>query len=969
MRDLECPKNGSSKNKAPYQITVAMFSILAIGLGACSSSSSDSMDEGNGESTDTFTVGGEVTGVEDGALNLTLNEDDSLSIEQDGSFTFDTELESGEEYSIAIEAAPSHHSCSLENASGEIAEEDVDDVVADCQSLNLSAVNRERAVELDWQSEETVAIAFSSDFDCDWHNYSNCPDSGMITDLDGGNLTLDEGDGLQPGKRYSFVKVFDDAHSAPVVATPMIYTLSGPVFDTALNNDSLFAAGDFRRYHADAANMLRVRHDMPHADITGALNDFSASGLAAVSQVADLPDGGWIVAGLFDTADGQEIANLAKIRPDGSIDTDFQVHLDGSGYIYLETVEVDDERIYIGGRFASVNGDDSYSNLAVLHMDGSLDTAFSPLDLNGRVDRVIAHEDRLFFSGFFSDLGNAGHNGIAAVDRESGEIDEDFSVESDGNVLHMEMLEDGLLIAGDFGEIGGIEQGFAAIVDPQSGAMNEDFRPKLDDTAWGSAATGERIYLAGLFTDAGESGQAHLAAFERGSGALEEDFTPHLDDNAYSLEIIDDKLYVAGRFSNLGYQGIEAFGRMDLSSGEVDSEWDPGVLKELYGWDFHINDNDLMLLGIFHGGDGREVNHLAKLDLDTGQLLSDWNGGTDGPIHSITLSDDVLYVGGDFSEAYSGDHDNPHAYATAFDANDGSSRGWQPQPDNPVHALAMSDDEDSVILGGEFTTVKGMDYDRVARVDIQKGDPLPNTENPEVNGPVYDVTLKPSSNAITIGGEFDDVEGFDRDNAALLDVNDLNVRNFTPNPNAPVWATVLNPMEGTSESRLYFGGEFTEVAEESQMGFASIDGNSNLIDGTPTANEAVRAIDFLESENRLLIGGDFTEFGGEERSRLAVLSVDSDDLSVTESQRAFDERVRSISQTDDRIVLGGDFRYSEGDAHRYLILLDAATMEALWAAPDRTPAQAEHPKRQLTTPQSHYPRETDQKDKPGALAR
>ncbi len=89
-------------------------------------------------STDTFTVGGTVSGLEGTGLQLQVNAGgEILPVASDGSFSFVTALADGSGYDVTVVAQPSDPTqiCSVENATGTVAGAPVTDVQVSCVSL------------------------------------------------------------------------------------------------------------------------------------------------------------------------------------------------------------------------------------------------------------------------------------------------------------------------------------------------------------------------------------------------------------------------------------------------------------------------------------------------------------------------------------------------------------------------------------------------------------------------------------------------------------------------------------------------------------------------------------------------------------------------------------------------------------------------------------------------------------------
>jgi hypothetical protein len=89
-------------------------------------------------STETFTVGGTVSGLEGSGLVLQNNGADDRSISGNGEFTFSTPVADGSGYSVTVKTPPSNpgQSCIVSNGAGTVDGANVTDVDVTCSSLD-----------------------------------------------------------------------------------------------------------------------------------------------------------------------------------------------------------------------------------------------------------------------------------------------------------------------------------------------------------------------------------------------------------------------------------------------------------------------------------------------------------------------------------------------------------------------------------------------------------------------------------------------------------------------------------------------------------------------------------------------------------------------------------------------------------------------------------------------------------------
>jgi len=85
-----------------------------------------------------FTIGGSVSGLAGTGLQIQNNAGDTLSVTQNGSFTFATSVGSGANYSISVSTSPVNpiQLCTLTNATGTVGNANVTNATLDCKTQN-----------------------------------------------------------------------------------------------------------------------------------------------------------------------------------------------------------------------------------------------------------------------------------------------------------------------------------------------------------------------------------------------------------------------------------------------------------------------------------------------------------------------------------------------------------------------------------------------------------------------------------------------------------------------------------------------------------------------------------------------------------------------------------------------------------------------------------------------------------------
>ncbi|HEY0045597.1 MAG TPA: hypothetical protein VGB44_02695 [Flavobacterium sp.] len=153
-----------------------------------------------------------------------------------------------------------------------------------------------------------------------------------------------------------------------------------------------------------------------------------------------LPNDKILVAGVFTIASGATtIRNIARLNPDGSIDHTFNPAASGSrgsnGEIHALTMQ-DDGKILIGGTFTIWN-DLSSRRLIRLNADGTLDPTFDGIGtINGEVRTIVvqklgANANKIVAGGFFT--GFTGYSKLKLLRlMPNGDYDPTFNVGGTG---------------------------------------------------------------------------------------------------------------------------------------------------------------------------------------------------------------------------------------------------------------------------------------------------------------------------------------------------------------------------------------------------------------------------------------------------------------------------------------------------------------------------------------------------------
>ena len=101
----------------------------------------------------------------------------------------------------------------------------------------------------------------------------------------------------------------------------------------------------------------------------------------------------------------------------------------------------------------------------------------------------------------------------------------------------------------------------------------------------------------------------------------------------------------------------------------------------------------------------------------TGKLVAGWDPAVGYRVAALAISGNSVYLGGSFGEV-----DNVvRNRLAAVTLNTGALLAWNPDADDEVYAIDLSDDGTHVFVGGGFTTLKDNDHYALAMVNTTTG--------------------------------------------------------------------------------------------------------------------------------------------------------------------------------------------------------------------------------------------------------
>ena len=522
---------------------------------------------------------------------------------------------------------------------------------------------------------------------------------------------------------------------------------------------------------------------------------------------------------------------------DGNGDYNCLMKWDGSSWdpIGKGIVENDDEAsvydmiitqdsIIACGRFENAGGDGAADQLAVYHFATKQWSALIDTDNNNDGDftfsgmmggeslyTMFQHDGNLYIGGNFSDAGGvANTKGIAKWNIETNT----WSALNDticptSSVNDIVMIGDSLYMSGRFWKIGETEYKGLASYSPADNSWHQIGTT----THWSFSINdletdGTKLYLGGEFPDInGDTDIKYLATYDPSTGIFEPvgpvGEIENGDGGVSDIFLTDTALYAAGWvIFGPSEDQHPGFGKLKDGTWESVAPLFDTIEDEFGGSTIAVKgDGKLYTCSTFDNADGEEnFRYFGEYKDEEWTIMHDTNGlGFNKNVSSVFVKDDVLYVGGDFTNAL-GNHN-----ADYFVYWNGTT--WAPMGGTPLNGSVTNVIfvEDELYIAGLFKDAGGdPNADHIAHWN---------------------------------GTDWESLGDVSFESAVIYDFDVL----------------------GTS---LYVAGNFTNAAGIDCADYMAIWGGTNWSEvGCVTVNNTIKAIDVVAAD-KVYIGGDFTDAGG-----------------------------------------------------------------------------------------------------------
>lgn len=605
-----------------------------------------------------------------------------------------------------------------------------------------------------------------------------------------------------------------------------------------------------------------------------------------IYATAIMSDGSLIAGGQFTRYENTAVGRVAKLTPDGKIDTTFKCPIGANSAVTSVAVQPDG-KVLIGGAFSAYNNV-GRKYLARINTDGSLDTSFKiGTGFNNRVYSIAVQSDgKLLIGGWFTTYNGTTANRIIRLE-SNGSIDTGFNAYEgvNGNVEAIDFQSDG------------------------------------------------KIIIAGWFTTHGTSNTAvyRMCRLDT-SGALDTTFSFANGGFNYAVGEIkiqsDDKIVAIGAYGMVEGLNVRKIARIKVNGG-LDTAFynntQPGFGNKNPNDVTLLPSGDIIIVGDMRTYKGKAVSRIIRLNSSgvwDENISTTINNNIDQVEYQTTTK--KLIIAGAFG-SINGVQATILARLNDDWNNDGTYGSVTGPNQAPTTMIFQSDGK--ILMGGSFSIYNGRPAKMLVRIDSTKGeiDPTFNSEGFTLSNGANDMEMQ-ADGKLVVGGWIGTYGGKDASNILRLDSTGKADTSFPKGIgfNSTVQNLVIQP-----DSKIVCIGNFTSYNGTACKYIVRLSPDGT-IDNDFTYGSGFNGVPYkveLQANGKLVIGGSFTNYNGTAVPRLVRLNTDGtvDGAFNTNLGTGFNNHVWAgiIIEPNGKILLSGAFSQFNGAGANQIIRLDS----------------------------------------------
>jgi hypothetical protein len=588
-----------------------------------------------------------------------------------------------------------------------------------------------------------------------------------------------------------------------------------------------------------------------------------------VNTVVSDESGGWYVGGVFSLVGDYQRENIAHIKSDGSVDSEWNPNAN----MGVLSIVVNGSDIYAGGNFTVIGGQSRNRIAKLNNTTGVADVTWNP-NANTSVLTIAISGSDIYAGGWFTTIGGQSRNRIAKLNNTTGAADvtwKTWNPNSNSGVITIAISGSDIYAGGWFTTIGGQSRNRIAKLNNTTGAADVTWNPNASDSVSAIAISGSDIYAGGSFTVIGGQSRNYIAKLNNTTGVADVFWDAGADNGVFAIAVYGSSIYAGGEFTFLGEysESLSYIARLDNTTGAVDLTWNPNANNSISAME--IIGNDIYVGGSFTTIGGQSRNRIAKLNNTTGAADVTWNPNASDIVYAIAMSGSDIYAGGSFT-TIGGQSRN--RIAKLNNTTGAADLTWDPNTSNYLVATIVISGSD-IYTGGFFTTIGGQPRNNIAKLNNTTG-AADILWNPNSDNPISRITI--SGNDIYVGGHFTTIGGQPRNNIAKLN-NTTGAADPLWDANAP-FKGVTTPVVAAItilDNDIYVGGSFYTIGGQPIKMLAKVNNTMGAVDTSWDSNVGGGYFvhDIVFSGDDMYVIGDFGSIMGEHRSGIARIYPDT----------------------------------------------------------------------------------------------
>lgn len=625
---------------------------------------------------------------------------------------------------------------------------------------------------------------------------------------------------------------------------PFSPNLGGYARGLALYGDTLFVAGSFcyggglQRNNLVAINVK-----------TGAALNWSPNPDGELWDIY-LYNHTLYIAGTFSNAGGSARQAVAAFQLPSLTLKAWSATFNSGASLY--SIYAIGNKVYVGGDYTTVKGT-ARNRIAALD-SGAASTLKTwnagTFNTYGAVFAIRSYTNKLFIGGNFTQINGTARPNFAVSDTANTFTFLGTNYNIDGSIAYLNVSGTKLYGCGYFNNINSVPSAKVFEMDINTFSFTS-WNPPFQDGINHVCVSGNRLFCAYTVNTFGQTNTNKcLAAISLSTGAVIWCPTPNYQ--VYDLKIANGQLYVAGTFSLIGTTARVGACSFRLSDLQL-TNFNPAPNNLVNSIEVDA-DSSVYLGGPFTTVGGNSRSYLAKVNGNTGALITSFSPAVNNNVNSVRLVGSRIWLGGNFTQVNAAIRNG----FAVINKNNGSNIAWPNAPDYSVKKIIAEGNK--AILIGSFSAIgTNPNFLYAAIVDTASGAPDNWRITPEMN--IFSVTT-------LTGGIFVGTDGYlngqECSRFAELDLGTGNITSWRPSFNAEVYD--IHQLG----NRLYVSGYFSSVGSTTKTGLASFDLSTKTLNSwNPVVSNQSGIYSITNNGSSLFFAGYFSQVNSVPRNFIA----------------------------------------------------------------------------------------------------